>query len=38
MLQPLVLVGVVLLGSLAGIIPAVMAYRTEVAENLAPLS
>jgi putative ABC transport system permease protein len=38
MLQPLVLAGVVLLGSLAGIIPAVMAYRTGVAENLAPLS
>jgi putative ABC transport system permease protein len=37
-LQPLVLAGVVLLGMLAGIIPAVMAYRTEVAENLAPLS
>jgi putative ABC transport system permease protein len=37
-LQPLVLAGVVLLGTLAGIIPAIMAYRTEVAENLAPLS
>jgi putative ABC transport system permease protein len=37
-LQPLVLAGVVLLGTLTGIIPAIMAYRTEVAENLAPLS
>jgi putative ABC transport system permease protein len=37
-LQPVVLAGVVLLGTLAGIIPAMMAYRTEVAENLAPLS
>jgi putative ABC transport system permease protein len=37
-LQPLVLGGVVLLGALAGLIPAIMAYRTEVAENLAPLS
>jgi putative ABC transport system permease protein len=37
-LQPVVLVGVVVLGTLAGIIPAIMAYRTEVAENLTPLS
>jgi putative ABC transport system permease protein len=37
-LQPVVLAGVVLLGTLAGIIPAMMAYRTEVSENLAPLS
>jgi putative ABC transport system permease protein len=37
-LQPLVLAGVVLLGAFAGLIPAMMAYRTEVAENLAPLS
>jgi putative ABC transport system permease protein len=37
-LQPIVVAGVVLLGTVAGIIPAVMAYRTEVAENLAPLS
>jgi putative ABC transport system permease protein len=36
-LQPLVLAGVILLGILAGIIPAIMAYKTEVAENLAPL-
>jgi hypothetical protein len=25
-------------GTLAGLLPAVLAYRTEVAENLAPLS
>jgi putative ABC transport system permease protein len=37
-LQPLVLAGVVGLGTLAGLIPAMTAYRTEVAENLAPLS
>jgi putative ABC transport system permease protein len=37
-LQPLVLAGVVLLGAFAGLIPAMMAYHTEVAENLAPLS
>jgi len=37
-LQPMVLAGVVVLGTLAGMIPAIMAYRTEVAENLAPLS
>jgi putative ABC transport system permease protein len=37
-LQPLVLAGVVLRGACAGLIPAMMAYRTEVAENLAPLS
>jgi putative ABC transport system permease protein len=37
-LQPLILAGVVGLGTLAGLIPAIMAYRTEVAENLAPLS
>jgi hypothetical protein len=29
---------VVALGALAGLLPAVLAYRTEVAENLAPLS
>jgi hypothetical protein len=29
---------VVLFGTLAGLLPAVLAYRTEVAENLAPLS
>jgi putative ABC transport system permease protein len=38
LLQPLVLVAVVLLGTAAGLLPAVLAYRTEVAENLAPLS
>lgn len=36
--QPLVLAGVVVLGTLAGIIPAIMAYRSEVAEHLSPLS
>ena len=30
--------GVVLVGTLAGLVPAVMAYRMEVADNLAPLS
>ena len=37
-LQPLLLVGVTLVGGCAGVLPAVLAYRTEVAENLAPLS
>jgi putative ABC transport system permease protein len=37
-LQPLTLVAVVVLGALAGLLPALLAYRTEVAENLAPLS
>jgi putative ABC transport system permease protein len=37
-LQPVVLGTVVLLGALAGLLPAVLAYRTEVAENLAPVS
>ncbi len=37
-LQPVVFGTVVLLGALAGLLPAVLAYRTEVAENLAPLS
>ena len=36
--QPAVLAIVILLGALAGLLPAVLAYRTEVAENLAPLS
>jgi len=36
--QPAVLTGVILLGTLAGLLPALLAYRTEVAENLAPLS
>jgi putative ABC transport system permease protein len=36
--EPAVLAGVVLVGTLAGLVPAVMAYRMEVAENLAPLS
>jgi putative ABC transport system permease protein len=38
LLQPAVLGGAVLVGTLAGLLPAVMAYRMEVAENLAPLS
>jgi putative ABC transport system permease protein len=38
LLQPAVLGGVVIVGTLAGLLPAVMAYRMEVAENLAPLS
>jgi putative ABC transport system permease protein len=37
-LEPVVFGSVVLLGALAGLLPAVLAYRTEVAENLAPLS
>jgi putative ABC transport system permease protein len=37
-LQPLVLGSVVLVGTLAGLLPAMRAYRMEVAENLAPLS
>jgi putative ABC transport system permease protein len=37
-LQPLVLAGVLGVGTLAGLLPAIMAYKTEVAENLAPLS
>ena len=37
-LQPAILAAVILLGTLAGLLPAVLAYRTEVAENLAPLS
>jgi putative ABC transport system permease protein len=37
-LQPVVFVGVVVLGTVAGLIPAILAYRTEVAENLTPLS
>jgi putative ABC transport system permease protein len=36
-LQPVTLGAVVALGALAGLMPAVLAYRTEVAENLAPL-
>ena len=37
-LQPAVLAIVILLGTLAGLLPAVLAYRMEVTENLAPLS
>jgi putative ABC transport system permease protein len=36
--EPAVLAGVIALGTLAGLLPAVLAYRTEVSENLAPLS
>ena len=36
-LQPLIFAAVVVLGALAGLLPAVLAYRTEVAENLAAL-
>jgi putative ABC transport system permease protein len=36
-LQPVTFGTVVALGALAGLLPAVLAYRTEVAENLAPL-
>src|SRR6266446_3485798 len=37
-LEPVVFASVIFLGALAGLLPAVLAYRTEVAENLAPLS
>jgi putative ABC transport system permease protein len=37
-LEPAVAASVVILGTAAGLLPAVLAYRTEVAENLAPLS
>ena len=37
-LQLAVVIGVMILGIVAGLIPAMLAYRTEVAENLAPLS
>jgi putative ABC transport system permease protein len=36
--EPAVLVSVIILGILAGLLPAMLAYRTEVAEHLAPLS
>jgi putative ABC transport system permease protein len=36
-LQPVTFGAVVALGALAGLLPAMLAYRTEVAENLAPL-
>ncbi len=36
-LQPAIFAAVVVLGALAGLLPAVLAYRTEVAENLAAL-
>jgi putative ABC transport system permease protein len=38
MLEPVVFGSVVLAGTLAGLLPALRAYRMEVAENLAPLS
>jgi putative ABC transport system permease protein len=37
-LQPLVVAGVVLLGAVAGLLPALSAYRVDVEANLAPLS
>src|SRR5262249_53872466 len=37
-LEPVVLGSVILLGIIAGMLPAVVAYGTEVEENLAPLS
>jgi len=37
-LDPVVVGSVIFLGALAGLLPAVLAYRTDVAENLAPLS
>ena len=37
-LEPAVLGSIILLGTLAGLLPAILAYRTEVADNLAPLS
>jgi putative ABC transport system permease protein len=36
--EPAVLISVIVLGILAGLLPAMLAYRTEVAEHLAPLS
>jgi putative ABC transport system permease protein len=36
--EPAVVASVIVLGTLAGLMPAMLAYRTEVAENLAPLS
>lgn len=36
-LTPMVIGGTILLAAIAGIIPAVMAYRTSVARNLRPL-
>lgn len=36
--EPLVLVAVVLLGAIAGMLPALKGYRTDVQENLAPVS
>ena len=36
--QPLVVAGVVVLGALAGLLPALTAYRMDVEANLAPLS
>jgi putative ABC transport system permease protein len=34
----LVLAGVVLLGGLAGVVPAIRAYRTDIADGLSPSS
>jgi len=38
LLQPAVLACVVIVGALAGLLPALSAYRVDVEENLAPLS
>ena len=37
-LEPALLAGVVLLGAAAAVVPAIVAYRTDVAKTLAPLS
>jgi len=37
-LEPAVVASVIILGTAAGLLPAVLAYRTEVADNLASLS
>ena len=37
-LEPVILAAVIVLGTMAGLLPAVLAYRMEVTENLAPLS
>ncbi len=36
--EPLVLAAVVLLGAVAGLVPALKGYRTDVQENLAPIT
>jgi putative ABC transport system permease protein len=37
-LEPVILAAVIVLGTMAGLLPAALAYRMEVTENLAPLS